>query len=180
VHKAHTHIKPTLVVVDIQREYIMQGPFLLDGIAPSLENCRCVLAHARRHSWSILHVRHVAQGPVFAGERAEFIDGFTPSFNEPTFIKNEISPYTNAQFAEVMMASKNTDVFVMGYGSTQCCLATIVGGSALGLRHSLISDASWARALSTDMSEADSHRYATEIVRLHGNITSTRQVLEVC
>lgn len=177
MHTDYASIKPTLVLINIQREYITQGPYFLEGIVPSLANCQNVLAHARRHSWSVLHVRHVTDGRVFGGTRAEPINGFASSFGEPVFVKTKISPYTNEQFKSVMLALRGSGVFVMGYGSTQCCLSTMVSGGALGLRHTFISDASWARARSSHVSEADSHRAAIDIIRIHGNVQTTAEVL---
>jgi len=45
---------PTLVLLDIQREYISPDrAFYLTGISPSLNNCRILLKHARQNYWPI-------------------------------------------------------------------------------------------------------------------------------
>ena len=157
--------RPTLVLVDIQREYIAPGrPFHLHGISPSLTNCRILLDRARLNNWPVVHVQHVQDGPVFTGEYARFIEGFEPKSGEPVFVKSQISPYTNEAFKQAMLAMRENEVVIAGYGSTMCCLSTIISGSALGLRHSFIHDASWARALGDTMPEADAHRHVTAII----------------
>ncbi len=170
--------KPTLVLIDIQQEYISPGsPFHLDGILPSLENCRLILAHARQEKWPILHVQHVTNGSVFSGQRAQFIEGFAPAVDEPVFQKSQTSPYTNEAFKSAMLSAKESEALIIGYGSTQCCMSTVISGAAIGLRHSFVKDASWARTLADDISEAQAHRHATAIIGIHGNIRTTEEVL---
>jgi len=169
---------PTLVLLDIQQEYISPDrPFYLEGISPSLNNCRILLKHARRNNWPIVHVQHVRYGPLFCGEYANFIDDFEPDGGEAVISKSQISPYTNEMFKETMLSAKENEILIAGYGSTMCCLSTVVSGGAFGLRHSFVHDASWACALNETMSEADSHRFATAIIGVHGKIRTTAAVL---
>jgi ureidoacrylate peracid hydrolase len=77
-----------------------------------------------------------------------------------------------------MMASKSSEVLLIGYGSTMCCLSTIISGSVLGVRHTFVHDASWAKALAVDMPEADAHRHAVAIAGIHGALATTGNVLE--
>jgi nicotinamidase-related amidase len=124
--------KPTLVLVDIQREYTTSGrPFYLRGIAPSLANCRLILEHARRACWPMIHVQHVQDGPAFCRDYARFEDGFEPLTGERVFLKSQISPYTSDKFKAAMISSKRSAVLVIGYGSTMCCLSTMISESAL-------------------------------------------------
>jgi ureidoacrylate peracid hydrolase len=116
-------------------------------------------------------------GPLFSGEHASFIDGFEPKGGEAVISKSQISPYANKTFKETMLSAKGNEILIAGYGSTMCCLSTVVSGSAFGLRHSFVHDASWARALSETMPEANSHRYATAIIGIHGKIRTTASVL---
>src|ERR1700676_2483794 len=141
--------RPTLVLVDIQREYIAPGrPFHLHGISPSLTNCRILLDRARLNNWPVVHVQHVQDGPVSTGEYTRFIEGFEPKSGEPVFVKSQISPYTNEAFKQAMLAMRENEVVIAGYGSTMCCLSTIISGSALGYT----------------MPEADAHRHVTAII----------------
>jgi ureidoacrylate peracid hydrolase len=104
-------------------------------------------------------------------------EGFEPKSGEPVFVKSQISPYTNEAFKQAMLSMRGNEVVIAGYGSTMCCLSTIISGSALGLRHSFIHDASWARALGDAMPEADAHRRVTAIIGIHGKIRTTAEVL---
>lgn len=171
---------PVLVVVDIQREYTTPGrPFHLRGIGASLDNCGQVLGHARAHHWPVLHVQHIQEGPVFSGEHARFVDHFEPLPGESVFTKSQISPYSNSAFKESMLAMKNHEVLIIGYGSTMCCLATIISGSLFGLRHSFVGDASWARSPAVDISEAEAHRHAVAIAGIHGRLRTSEEVLRM-
>jgi ureidoacrylate peracid hydrolase len=171
---------PVLVVVDIQREYTTPGrPFYLHGIAESLDNCARILDHARERHWPVLHVQHTQEGPVFSAEHARFVDHFEPLPEESVFTKSQISPYTNPVFKESMLAMKDREVLIMGYGSTTCCLATVISGSLFGLRHSFVGDASWARSPAGDISEAEAHRHAVAIAGIHGRLRTTEEVLQM-
>ena len=51
---------PLLIAIDIQREYTPVGrPYYINGVEPSVENCRRILSHARDQRWPVAHVRHV-------------------------------------------------------------------------------------------------------------------------
>lgn len=73
----------TLVVIDIQKEYTTVGrAYYLNGIEPSLENCRKLLAFARRQSWNLIHIQHSNgyTAPKFNPTETffKFVDGLEP------------------------------------------------------------------------------------------------------
>lgn len=171
---------PTLVVIDIQREYTTPGrPFFLTGIGPSLSNARAVLAAARERGWSIIHVQHLQDGPIFNRDdgHADFVDGFQPRSGEKLIIKNKLSAFTNADF-EQALGAPDRDVYVIGYGSTMCCMATIIDAGLFGRKFTLVHDASWARAPDSSFAEAEMHRHATAIIGIHGKLRTTEQTLQ--
>ena len=172
--------RSVLVLIDVQQEYVTSGrPFHLKGIAPSLQNIWHLLAHARSHSWSIIHVRHVQDGPVFARDNAlsDFVEGFGPRAGETVVIKSKLSAFTQPEFAVALDAAGTGEVFVVGYGSTMCCLATIVDAPLFGRRLTFVHDASWARAPDAGFDEAQTHRHATAILAIHGKLASTADLL---
>ena len=83
----------TLIVIDIQKEYITPGrPFYLNGIQENLENAKKVLKFCRAKSdWSIAHVQHFRQeddAAIFNRHQPEFsgfVEGFEPLKGEYYF-----------------------------------------------------------------------------------------------
>lgn len=172
--------RPTLVLIDIQNEYIAPGrPFRLAGIGPSLDNCRALLSHARRSGARIIHVRHLGDGPVFRRDSPEsqFIDGFQPDAGEAVIEKSQLSCYSNPDFGKLVGEGAPGPVHVAGYGSTMCCMATIVAAPLFGHRLTFVHDASWARA-GGGLDEAELHRNATAILAIHGASANTAAAIE--
>lgn len=159
--------KPILVVVDVQKEYVTEGrPYFINGIGPSLERARESLAAARAAGWEVLHVRHLQDGDLFGRGSAfsAFVPGFEPRPGEPEFIKGDYSCYSSPEFAAKMKESLGRPVYVVGYGSTKCCLATIIDGYHRGQELFFVSDASDAKR-SDRFDERSLHEHATDILR---------------
>lgn len=170
---------PTLVLIDIQNEYVAPGrPFFLSGIGPSLANCRLLLAGARRAGARIIHIQHLGDGPVFKRGSAEsdFIEGFAPAEGEIRLEKSKLSAYANEAFAELLDEAPPGAVYVAGYGSTMCCMATVTAAPLFGHKLNFVHDASWARA-ADGLSETDLHRHATAILGIHGALKTTAQAI---
>ncbi|WP_342360222.1 cysteine hydrolase family protein [Terrarubrum flagellatum] len=170
---------PTLVLIDIQKEYTTPGrPFFLQEIGPSLKNCRLLLSAARRAGARVIHVRHVQDGPVFKRGAAEsdFVEGFSPLNNEIHLLKSKLSCYANERFAPLIDEAKPGSVYVAGYGSTMCCMATVAAAPLFGHKLNFIHDASWARS-SSGLSEEELHRNATAILGIHGALATTKETI---
>lgn len=92
-------MKKILILVDIQKEYITPGrPFFLNGIEPSLENCRRLLVHARKNHWELIHIQH-SNGSSAArfnptDPHFDFVEGFEPIADEKRFVKTDFSCYS--------------------------------------------------------------------------------------
>jgi ureidoacrylate peracid hydrolase len=172
--------KSTLVLIDVQNEYFTPGrPFYLQGGAPSLANIGKLLSHARDNGWHVIHVQHLQDGSVFSkdGEYGRFVDGFAPTEGEAHIVKSKLSSYTNAAYGPLIDLAAGRAVLVAGYGSTMCCLATIVSGALSGHRYTFVQDASWARAPSAAFTEAEVHRHATATLGIHAVLSTTDAVL---
>ncbi len=161
----------TFALIDVQKEYTTPGrPFHLAGVGPSLANCRALLAaRGAGAGVRIIHVRHVQDGPVFGRGAPEsgFIEGFTPEPGEIEIEKSALSCYSNPRFAALIDEAQGAPVYVAGYGSTMCCLATVAAAPLFGHRLHFVHDASWARA-GGGLTEAEMHRGATAILAIHG------------
>ena len=122
---------PLLVAIDIQREYTTQGRrYYINGVEPSLENCRKVLSHARGQRWPVAHVRHVQGGHLFNETMpySRFVEGFEPLPHEFVFTKNNFSCYSNAAFSDLLESARRGTVYIIGYNSLMCCLSTSLYG----------------------------------------------------
>jgi nicotinamidase-related amidase len=171
-----------LVVVDIQREYVTPGrPFHIQSIGPSLEKARQVLEAARARGWPIYHVRHLQSGSHFTrdGEHSGFIPGFEPQAGEREIHKSDFSCYSAPEFAEAMRqhAARGDEVVIIGYGSTMCCLSTIIDGYHRGQRLAFVPDASRAKA-SQRFNEESLHAHAVDIISTYARVKAADQVVE--
>jgi nicotinamidase-related amidase len=164
-----------LVVIDVQREYIAAGrPFQIQGIGPSLNNAYTMLRYARGQGWPIVHVKHLQDGDLFnhASDKSDFIDGFIPEANEALAIKSNYSSFSSDTFAQFVANHPEHELVVVGYGTTMCCLSTIVDGYHRGHRFALVEDACAARA-AKDYSEQSMHEHAVAILGPFARIART-------
>jgi ureidoacrylate peracid hydrolase len=173
---------PILINIDIQREYTTPGrPFYLNGIEPSLSNCRLLLDHARKSRWPVIHVRHLqTRGHLFdeAMEFSRFVEGFEPLASEPVFTKAKLSCYSDEGFARMMESAYHDQVYIAGYNSLMCCLSTLVDAYHRGHRLNFVADASLARA-TRHADEQGAHVHATDILSIYANVVSTGKVLAI-
>ena len=170
---------PSLVVIDVQREYVTPGrPYCIRGIDPSLANARVVLAFARNNHWEIIHVRHLQDGDLFGktSPYSDYAEGFEPQRGEMEITKNNYSCYSSDDFARLMHERKERPVYVIGYGSTKCCLATIVEGHHRGQKMLFVADASNAKR-SERFDEDALHKHATDILSSFSTVVSTQEVV---
>ncbi len=169
----------TLVVIDIQKEYTTEGrPFRIESIGPSLSNAKIVLEKARAENWQIIHVQHLQEGDLFnhKSELSNFVAGFEPQGRELKVIKNNYSSYSAETFAEAMKtcADAKHEVVVIGYGSTMCCISTIIDGYHRGNKMVFVQDASNSKS-GGGLSEANLHTSATHIISNFARVTSTSE-----
>lgn len=171
--------KPVLVVIDIQKEYITKGrSFCLENIGPSLINARNILDHARKNQWTVIHVQHFQEGEIF-NKNSEFsalVSGFEPIKGEHLVIKNDFSSYSSPEFVPLMKEYKEHPIFVIGYGSTMCCLSTIIDGYHRGNQFTFIKDASLAKKGSR-FDELSTHEYATDIISTYAQVKTAQEVI---
>lgn len=171
---------PLLIVIDIQKEYTTAGrPFYLEGIGPSLEKANQVLKHARQKKWPVLHVQHIQATGIFSiAEGYEgFVPGFEPLPGEELAVKSNYSSYSSPEFVKSVATYHDRPFVVIGYGSTMCCLSTIVEGYHRGHKYVLASDASWSKR-SGNLSEGDRHLHAIETLRIFCDVLTAKEILE--
>ncbi len=166
-----------LVVIDIQREYVLPGRlFHISSIGPSLSNAYAMLRYARSQNWPIVHVQHLQDGDLFnrASANSDFVDGFVPERGETHIVKGNYSSYSSPEFVQFVDEHRDHEFVVIGYGTTMCCLSTIVDGYHRGQRFALVEDACAARAAGGH-SEASMHQHATAIIGTFARLTNVAQ-----
>lgn len=169
-------MKKALVVIDVQREYVAPGrSFNIRGIGPSLRNAYDMLQFARQAGWPIVHVQHLQSGDLFGRDSAaaDFIDGFAPSASETLAVKENYSSFSSPEFERFVRERGDHEFVVIGYGSTMCCLSTIVDGYHRGYRFAFVKDASAAKA-SDGLTEESLHIHAVAILQPFARITETK------
>lgn len=172
-------MKNILCVIDIQKEYNTVGrPFHINEIEESLNNASAVLNHARKNNWDIIHVQHLQEGSIFSKNSpyAGFIEGFEPRENEVVCIKDNFSSFSSPEFRDALDGKENSQIYVLGYGSTMCCLSTIIDGYHRGYKFTFVTDASNAKPTKC-LNSRKLHEAANEILQAFCSTKLTKEVL---
>jgi nicotinamidase-related amidase len=160
----------------------------LEGIEPSLENCRQLLQHARLNTrdWEVIHIQH-SNGKIADcfnpnTEYFQFADDFTPTPTEHHYVKMDYSCYSSPEFSahlDEIMHTQKQKIYMAGYNSVMCCLSTLE--EARRRKHEMIfvGDASLAKAIAP-YTEAQMHEIMLSLYRTKGlaPILQAQAVLE--
>jgi len=168
-------VVPTLVLVDLQQEYIAAPRLLaLPDAAQALANCRAALAHARAKGFPVAFVRWLGRSALFnpATRFSRWIEGFDPTGADMVFERDQPSCYASASFGEVM--SEGGGNFVLaGFAGESACLATSIDAFHRGHRVTYLADASASHQLD-DISAPEVHRVVSKVVGLYSEVVGTR------
>lgn len=170
---------PVLVIVDAQKEYVTKGrPFYLETIGPSLENLQKLLAHARAHDWKIAHMRHEQNSMCFTygSPYAEFIDGFGPQEGEESMVKSNFSCFSSREFQALVDKYRHEEIIIAGYGTSMCCLSTMIDAHHRGYDFTFVADATCAKR-SARFDEQDMKEHIVDILAAFGHLTTTEEIL---
>lgn len=138
-----------------------------------------MLRHARGHGWPIVHVQHLQGGEIFnrESEYSDFVDGFVPERGEVLAVKGNYSAFSSPEFSKFAADHVGHELLVIGYGTTMCCLSTVVDGYHKGYRFALVEDACAARA-ARGLAEGSMHEHAVAILEPFARLTTTREEME--
>ena len=168
-----------LLFVDLQHEYTALGrAFALQNIEGCLNNCRSLLARARKTKVTIAHFRLLKSDTFFnpATEFSDWIDEFRPRPNEMVFERNQPSIYSNQAFASFLQQVDSPFLILVGLTGEMSCLSTIVDASHRKHKITYVADASASSALGKYSSKS-SHQVITEIANRYADITTTDKIL---
>ena len=102
---ADVSLIPTLVLLDMQQEYIASPRlYSIPDAETALENCRLALMHSRRTGLPVAFLRMVDRSPFFNPvlSYSSWISGFEPLTSEMVFERSKPSCYANREFAHAM------------------------------------------------------------------------------
>src|SRR3546814_20209461 len=107
--------KRTVLVVDLQNDYLPTGQFPLVGIEPAIDNAARVIADARAKGDKVVHVRHEfpgADAPFFApgSDGAQIHSSVEPAGDEPVNVKNQITSFLGHDLKQGLEAQGTEEV----------------------------------------------------------------------
>lgn len=178
---AGSRVLPTLVLVDLQQEYLAtQRALAVPEAERAIQNCRLALAQARQFGIPVAFARLIGQSAFFnpATRFSRPIEGFEPSNADLVFERSKPSCYANDSFAEVMEHAGGNFILA-GLAGESACLATAVDAFHRGHRFTFLSDASASHALD-DMSAANIHSAVEKVIALYGDVELTSNWIANC
>jgi hypothetical protein len=159
-------VVPTLVLVDLQKEYIAAPRVLALPHAPqALANCRIALTHARTKGFPVAFVRWLGRSALF--NRATPFSGWIEGF-EPTGADMVFEP----SFGEVMSDSGSSFVLA-GFAGESACLATAIDAFHRGHRITYLDNASASHTLD-EIGAPDVHRVVSKVLGLYAQVVPTQ------
>jgi nicotinamidase-related amidase len=168
-------VVPTLVLVDLQQEYIAAPRLLaLRDAGNALANCRAALAHARAGGFPVAFVRWLGRSALFnpATRFSRWIDGFEPTGADLVFERDQPSCYASSSFGEVI-SSGGGHFVLAGFAGESACLSTVIDAFHRGHRVTYLADASASHPLD-DIAAPEVHRAISKIGGLYGEVVGTR------
>ncbi|WP_460146777.1 cysteine hydrolase family protein [Pseudomonas sp. S2_A02] len=138
-------MKPGLVVVDLQNEYLPTGKLPLTGIDAAVENAIRVISHARDTGVPVFHIRHESadDAPIFAkgSTGAETQPDVVPQGNEPVIVKKHINAFRETDLKQQLEAADVEEIVVIGAMSHMCIDAVVRAAADMGYPVTVLHDA---------------------------------------
>lgn len=172
--RANTGTVPTLVLLDLQQEYVAPPRlFAIPEAANALENCRIALAHSRRLGLPVAFFRMVARSAFFNPvlSYSKWIPGFEPMASDMVFERGKPSCYANREFAH-SIAEGGGNFVLAGFSGEGSCLATVLDAFHRDHNVTFLADASASHQLGQN-SENSMHETIIRVIGLYGKVTST-------
>ncbi len=125
--QAQTSMKPALLVIDIQNEYLKYMSEEDKESALRLINGAIWLF--RQHGHPIIRVYHSdpTYGPKPGNENFEFPSSVIIKDDDPMIVKNYPSAFKNTELEELLRAKECNTLFLCGLSAVGCVLATYYG-----------------------------------------------------
>jgi nicotinamidase-related amidase len=120
-------MKPALIVIDIQDEYILHMCEEDRKTAPEMINAAIQLF--REHNYPVIRVYHSDPkwGPKPGTNDFQFLDTILVKEDDPQIIKNYGNAFINTDLEKVLRERGCNTLFLCGLSATGCVLATYFG-----------------------------------------------------
>lgn len=166
---------PTLVLIDLQKEYVSEGRALrVFDAGAAVENCMVALKHARQIGIPVAFMRLSLKSSFFntATDFSRWIDGILPLGGDYVFEREKPSCYSSPDFADVIEKSGG-QIVIAGLSGDGACLATAIDGFNRGHNITFLRDASASQPIA-DLKE-QSHKAVCGLISLYGATISTKE-----
>lgn len=166
---------PTLVLVDLQQEYVTPPRGLaMPQAEQALDKCREALVHARAMGFPVAFVRWISRAPFFnaAAPFSRWIEGFEPTGGDMVFERDRPSCFASKPFAEVMGASSS--IVMAGFAGEAACLSTMVDAFHRGKQIAYLTDASASHSLE-ELNGTEVHNVIGKLAGIYGEIQTTAE-----
>jgi nicotinamidase-related amidase len=173
--RANAGTVPTLVLLDLQQEYIASSRlFAIPEAVAALDNCRTALAHSRRLGLPIAFFRMVGRSAFFNPvlNYSKWIPGFEPAASDMVFERSKPSCYANREFANAMTEGGG-HLVLAGFSGEGGCLATAMDAFHRDHNVTFLADASASHKLD-QISATSVHETVVQVIGLYGDVTSTQ------
>lgn len=138
----------TLVVIDVQREYMEPEPFVTRDGNDLISKCRKLLDSARAAGAPVVFVRHLDREPPADPAKAEICPELAPRPGEPVVEKRFASAFMKTDLDETLARRSAKHLVVCGLATFGCLNATVVCALCKGYEVTVVRDAHGARPLS--------------------------------
>ncbi len=138
-----------LLLIDIQNEYF-EGPLRLSGVEEATRTAARLLERARALGRPVIHIRHRGRpgGAFDPGEpRGQIHVSVAPVEGEHVIEKTLPNAFAGTALAETLEALGRPPLIVAGFMTHMCVAATVKAALDLGLRSTVVIDATASRDL---------------------------------
>lgn len=135
-----------LLLIDIQNDYFEGGSNPLEGSLETGLNAQKLLSHFRKHSWPVIHIRHISNRPGSTfflpdTEGADIHQCVAPTGEEEIVIKHFPNSFFQTDLLNLLKSKEVTNLVVCGMMTHMCVDATVRAAKDLGYNSVLIEDA---------------------------------------
>lgn len=162
--KSKVKMKPALLVIDIQNEFL---PYMDEQDKKfGLEMINASIYQFRKHGFPIIRVYHTDPqwGPKAGSPGFEFPESIAIKADDPKIVKNFPSAFKKTELEKLLREKDCNTLFLCGLSAVGCVLATYHGADNLDFKVFMVKDALLSNnAEYTDMIEdiCDSVTYKT-------------------
>lgn len=123
-------------------------------------------------------MKHLQSGSIFSKDSpfSDFVENFEPITGESTCLKDNFSSFSSSEFCSLLENNKDAEIYMIGYGSTMCCLSTIIDGYHRGYKFTFVADASNAKQ-TVNLTSDTLHKSAIEILQAFCRTTSSKEII---